>query len=188
MAIIAILYGYNFGKIPTKKILKKLQESNLPEEKARLLRFKNTKKDYEVIVDYAHEKYSIKEIANLAKKLSKNKTIGLVRFSHDRTNAQLKDYAKSIANMFDTIIVYNRKMQSKNKKPLKESIERTEQVALLVFKEIQKYAKRNITIHHIPSEQSALQEVKRIVQKGDVVVHISNKHAESIKMVKKILL
>lgn len=188
MAIVAILYAYNFGKTPVKKTLQKLQESNLPEEKARLLRFQNTKKDYEVIVDYAHEKYSIKEIAKLARGLAKNKTIGLVRFSHDRSDTQLKDYAKSIANLFDTIIVYNRKMQSTKKQPAEKSVNRVQQVASLVYNEIQKYAQKDTITHHIQSEKDALQYTKNIVQKGDVVVHISNKHTESIHLVKKILL
>jgi UDP-N-acetylmuramyl tripeptide synthase len=188
MAIIAILHAYHFGKNPLKKTINALEISSIPEEKARLLRFQNFKKEYDIIVDYAHEKYSLKEIAGLARNMTTNKTIGIVRFSHDRSEKQLKDYAKSIANIFDVIIVYNRSMHAKKKIPTHESVERVTTVGDIVFQEIQKHANKKTLMHRTQKESEALFYAKKIATKGDVIVHISNKHEKSIQLVKKILL
>ncbi|MBP6926037.1 MAG: hypothetical protein KBC22_03205 [Candidatus Pacebacteria bacterium] len=188
LAIISTLYAHRGMKKPSRAMLKKITETAIPEEKARLLRLKNTKKKYDIIVDYAHEKYSIIEISKLAKMLSTGKTIGLVRFSHDRTDAQLMDYARAIANTFDIIIVYNRAIQFSKKKPLQAGLDKVQHAADLVFKEIQKNIKKPRIVERAQDERSAIQMASKLVAQGDVIVHISNKHDHSIMLVKKYLL
>lgn len=63
-----------------------------------------------VLLDFAHEKYSLHELAMYARSLisSAGRVIGVVRLAPSRTKELIEDTAQFIAKDFDTFIVYDK--------------------------------------------------------------------------------
>jgi len=187
-SIAAAASHFDFIYTKTKKNVSRLSLYKLKKSGGRMVILKNIKRNFECILDYAHEKYSLKAVSNFAKKRSKNKTIGIVRFAPDRTNKQLCDYGKSLAKMFDIIIVYD-KIDGITRKPLTNKKARwyraVGEVSNIVFKALKEKKTKNI--YKTIKEVEAIQIANDLVEDGDVIVHISNKHEKSMNMVEQIL-
>lgn len=175
------------------EIAKRALEEYEPDEKnyGRLLCYKNEKKDISVIVDYAHEKNSIRSVGLLARKIAKNKTIGIVSFNPDRTDEQIKSHAKGISNIFDITIIFD-KIDGVSRKPDKDRrkvyYRETGEVSELIYNEMRSHTKEPNKIYKKTQEKEALRKAHEITKKGDVIIHIfGNDPSKSIKMVKDIL-
>jgi cyanophycin synthetase len=187
MFVIATIYSRFGTSKDFYKIISWIKDYKLNNKGGRLVVLNGKKSGVTAIIDYAHEKESLKEIANLAKGLSKNKTIGIVRFSHQRTDEQLIDYAKSISNSFDTIIVYD-KIDGKKKVSINRrgSVLKRDvgQVSQMVFDTI-KEERGEGNLYRILEENKAINEAFKISEKGDVIVHISDNHKKSYQTFKR---
>jgi cyanophycin synthetase len=190
MFTIATLYAENKLKKPDKQTIKNIKKYKLHKSGGRLTLLKNKKKNLKVLVDFAHEKYSLKEVAKLAKKLSTNKTIGIIRFAPERTEKLLQKTGKFIANEFDIIIIYD-KLDNTRKEynSVRFNIHRKKgDTSKIVYDAVEKEQTNDRQVHQIISEEDAIKYAFSIAKKGDCLVHIVNDdHEQSIAYIKKYL-
>jgi cyanophycin synthetase len=187
MLIIGGLYANYDKKIP-KKVLQLVTKTKLDRYGGRLTLLKS-KNDVKIIIDFAHEKYSINEVGKLAKKLirQEGKTIGVVRLALDRTDDLIKETGRYIANSFDSFVVYD-KIDGILRKPTlidprKKFQHITGRVSSLLFEAIHVINKNSI---RIAQEDLAIAEAARQAQPGDVVVVIANDDSkQTLKFVQK---
>ena len=190
MLAVGCVYG-EMGEFPNS--IKKTFEQYCSSEEngGRLLCYRNDKKGFSLIVDYAHEKYSLMAISQLASEIKRNKSIGIIRFAPDRVDKQLRDYSQSIANIFDITIIYD-KVDGLTRKPYKNKnhpyYRKVGEVSDIVFNEIRKYSQKKENVYKELTESDSLKKAFLLVEKGDIVVHIfGNDVDESIKLLKKIM-
>ncbi len=190
MAICGALYGLHRGKIPAQHI-KALTSYRFDPNGGRLTRLFNRDKSIQAIVDYAHEKQSLREVADLAKRLATGRTIGVVRLAPDRLNDVIRETGAYIANRFDHIIVYDKidGVTRKEYKGKKQNIHRAAgEVSGMLFKAIRTAQKGKRTVEHRIVEEDAVRAAMSAAQPGDVIVHICNDdHARSVRYVKNYL-
>ncbi len=174
MAVVAGYIALSKGK-NIAKLAKALTEIMLPEDGGRLTLFK-AKNEVLVLADYADEKYSLVQVANLAKGLTKSngKVIGVVRLAYDRTEKVVKDTAKFIAPHYDSFVVYDKiDGYFKQAKEIQSKIFTQENgKTSAIFSEALLKHTKNVT--RIVREDEALAEAAKQAKKGDVVVFIVN--------------
>lgn len=185
MFVVAGIFSYS-GKI-NQKIINLIANYKMDKFGGRLTMFEN-KAGTKILLDFAHEKYSLGEIAKLGNKLKKNRLIGVVRLAPDRTNRMITDTGKAIANMYDTLIVYD-KIDGKNKKRYVGKkinlVREVGEVSQIFYKGILS-AKRSGFAERIIIEEKAIERAAEISQNGDVVVIISgDDHKRTISYVRK---
>jgi len=186
MFILAGLYAAKNGRL-SKKILTTLKDYRLDNTGGRLTLLKN-KRGVKILIDFAHEKYSLKEVADLAKKLSQRKAIGILRLAPDRTDKMLLETGRFIANSFDHIFVYD-KIDGiiKNKyvsTGLTPSRKKGEVSSIFLRGILSK--KTDSRAKQIIIEEKAIAEAAKLAEPGDVVVIIcGDNHIRTLSYVKK---
>jgi UDP-N-acetylmuramyl tripeptide synthase len=187
MFILGGIYAYTNNKI-TKKQLADLKKYKLAKFGGRLTILENKKTNVKIIIDFAHEKYSLVEIGKLAKKLSTRKTIGIVRLAPDRTSKMLFETGQFIANSFDDLIVYD-KIDGINRKVYKGHDlipDRHPGDISKIFLEGILSKKTSGRAEQIIIEESAIKKAATLASSGDIVVVICGKdHKKTIGYVKK---
>jgi cyanophycin synthetase len=141
----------------------------------RLAVFKNSKGPT-IILDYAHEKHSLKELAFLGNKLKTRKLIGVLRLGKSSSNELISDVSKAVSKSFDHFIIYD-KIDGVSVKKYKR-----ERLSDLVRKkgEISKIFTQNLAhltknpVERIVQEEKAIKRASQIAKKGDVVAIIWN--------------
>jgi cyanophycin synthetase len=179
----AILAHCNMRLLVTVK--RALLASQLDHYGGRLTLLKN-QQEVSVLADYAHEKQSLRKIAELANKLKateSNKVIGVLRLAWDRDEALIKDTAKFIADSYDYFIVYDKidgywRRPSKRYRTYQRQFHQkvgkiSEQLAGALVKERDSGAVRRVL-----REDMALIAAAKIAKPGDVVVFIVNDDIE----------
>ena len=126
-----------------------------------------------IIADYAHEKQSLAQIGQLAKRTATGKTVGVVRLAHDRTDQLLQETGHVIAQSFDEVIVYD-KIDGHWRKPQIKKLRFPQIVGRTSEIVAQAAAERNPQVTRIIREDEALAHAAKIARPGDVVVHIVN--------------
>jgi UDP-N-acetylmuramyl tripeptide synthase len=186
MAVVAGVIAIHRGVVPAY-IKTALLATKFPEDSGRLSLFRN-KDNITIIADYAHEKFSLSEIALLARRLTQEegRVIGVVRLAYDRTNELIADTAKHIASTYDEFIVYD-KIDGfwKKAKPVqgKKFVQENGKISKIFSAELQKY---NNNVTRIVREDEAIDVASRIARKGDVVVVIVNDDIKrSVSFIKK---
>lgn len=173
MFVIGALYGI-FNKNIPQKIISCLENYELDKDGGRLTVLENSH-GVKIILDYAHEKFSLAQIAELGNKLKSNRIIGVVRLAPDRTDKMIIETGKFIANCYDDIIVYD-KIDGVNKKIYigkNTAIKRSAgEVSGLFLKGILSN-KKNGVAKRILVEEKAIKEAAQMARPGDVVVVIS---------------
>jgi cyanophycin synthetase len=188
MLIVAGLFALQGEKI-NGKIIKALKKYKFPEEGGRLTVFKN-KKGTKIILDYAHEKYSLAEIAKLARKMAgkKGETFGILRLAPDRTDKMIHDTGMHIANSFDNIVIYD-KIDGITKKQYigkKTNIVRGIGEVSNIFFDGVKKNKKSGKVERIIIEEKAIEKTSKLAEAGDVVIIIcGDNHANTVKWIKK---
>lgn len=186
MAIVSGYVALSKGK-HISKLAKSLTEIMLSEDGGRLTLFK-AKNGVLVLADYAHEKYSLVQVANLAKRLTKQngRVIGVVRLAYDRTEKVVKETAQFIAPHYDAFVVYDKiDGYFKQAKKIQSKIFTQEngKTSALFAGALLKHTK-NVT--RIVREDEALAEAAKEAKSGDVVVFIVNDDVKrSVGFVKK---
>lgn len=191
MFVIATLYADSGFKSVPKEQKTLIYNYKLDNTGGRLTIFENKKDNIKVMVDYAHEKYSLKEVGKLIKKLSSNKTIGVVRLAADRTNKLIDDTAKYISNIYDILVVYDRIDGVKRKKLVSRKtgiIRKAGETSMVFFNSLKKYKKNKNNVYRVLEEEDAFKKAMSLAESGDYLLHICDSdHNESINIVKKYL-
>lgn len=189
----AVVYAYHGYKMPKRDILDSFYSYKLDKAGGRLTVFSGKKSGVRVLLDYAHEKYSLREIASLAKTISENKTSGVLRLAPDRLDTQIDDIAKAIANKFDHIVVYDKLDGVHRGRLVSKKIDLVREVGEVsgvLFEGLKKYRKKDSdsAIERILVEEKALMKAISIAKRGDVIVYIPNQgHKQAVKYIKKYL-
>lgn len=133
-----------------------------------------------IIADYAHEKKSLVDIANLARtKTGKGgKVIGIVRLAHDRTDELMRETGRAVGEAFDELMVYEkidgywRQPKKVNDLRFPQIVGRTSEIFHGAILEKNPHAER------ILREDEAIAAVAKTVSPDDVVVVIVNDDIE----------
>lgn len=175
MAAAAAVVAYSGGQVPDG-LRDALESTRLDPYGGRLTVLGNAE-GVTILADYAHEKYSLSLVGDLARTLTSpgGKVIGIVRLAHDRTDELVRDTARIVAGHYDKFIVYEkidgywRKAVSTGRKLQFPQIEgRTSQVFTDALKE------KNSNVERIVREDEAIDRAVEIAKSGDVVVLIVN--------------
>ena len=188
MFIIGALWAEQGQKEISTSLLNSLKEYRLSETGGRLILLENKQRNLKVIVDYAHEKYSLRAVADLADKLASGKTIGVIRLAATKPTRSLQRIGRGIANEFDQLIIYDKidgvkRIRFKNTRH--NIIREVGDTARIVHQAIMK-SRQTDTAQVVIREDHAIAKAFELAQPGDVIVHIANDdHAKSIDLVKQ---
>ncbi|HLD25651.1 MAG TPA: Mur ligase family protein [Candidatus Andersenbacteria bacterium] len=171
--------------------LASIKSYRLDENGGRLIKLVNDKTGITMLLDFAHEKESLQQVASLAKRLSLGKTTGIVRLNPDRTDELITETGRSIANAFDTIIVYD-KIDAVHRHSLvidRWNLKRQAgETADIFHQSITQHQTATHAAHKIIEEEKAIATAVANAKAGDVIVHIVNDdHARSLALAKKYL-
>lgn len=177
ISAVGALYGYFEGNVPTG-MKKAIEAVRLDQYGGRLTLLKNAN-DVKILADYAHEKVSLKMVAELAQTLKKDggKVIGVVRLAHDRTDELMRETGEVVGEVYDRLIVYE-KIDGYWRKPktvgtrFPQIVGRTSKI----FTE--GIMKTNSNVERVLREDDALKLASSIAEPGDVVVAIVNDDIE----------
>jgi UDP-N-acetylmuramyl tripeptide synthase len=172
--IVGALWAHNGGRLPTAQ-RKLLKQSRLDPFGGRLTRLK-TRTGIHILADYAHEKYSLASIGDLARTLAdspSNRVIGVVRLAYDRTDQLIKDTALHIKPHYDEFVVYD-KIDGFWKKPKKTTGSfkmKTGYISGVLNSSLERAGAKTV---RIVREDEAIEYASSIARPGDVVVIIVN--------------
>ncbi len=187
MFVMGAVFAENDFKMPNR-IADRIKSFKL-EGGGRLRLLESNKTGIKVLVDYAHEKYSLRKVGQLASKLAEGKTIGIIRLAPDRTDKLLRDTGRYIANNFDVIIVYDKidgVLRDEVQNVRTGQIRKTGEVSRIVYEAIKKAQSKKHEVHQDIVEADAIAHAFDIAKRGDIIVHIVNDdHKRSESMIKK---
>lgn len=186
MAIVGGLYGCKNGRI-SSSLIKTLKKYKLDQDGGRLTLLEG-RNNIKVIVDFAHEKFSLREIGKLGKKMAKGKTIGVLRLAPDRTDKMIYETGQFIANNFSDIIIYDKIDGIVRDKYIGklQKIKRYVGDVSSIFYEGVKNKKRFGILERIIVEEEAVIRASELAKPGDVVIVIcGDDHKRTIGYVKK---
>lgn len=139
-----------------------------------LFKFKN----YNVLVDYAHNPHGLLALKDYLRTMPSSRTIGIIAGIGDRRDEDTILLAKIAASMFDHIIVrQEHSLRGKN----------IEDINALVAKGISSAA-RAVTYEFIPDETEAIQHALKIVKSGELLVALSDDYETVIRIINEHLL
>lgn len=186
MAIVAAVYGVT-GLEGLPRLGALLTATEMPEDGGRLTQFTNNQ-GVKIIADYAHEKYSLREVARLARTMTgKNgRVIGVVRLAYDRTEALIEDTAAYIAKDYDAFFVYDKIDGYWKKAKAIQSTIFTQENGKISRILAEALAQTNQQVTRIVREDEAIAAAAAYAKKGDVVIVIVNDDIKrSIRFIKK---
>ncbi len=186
---VSFVYAILYAEIGEKRFFKKikvitkiLQEYTVDQEGGRMVFVE--KDGYKIIVDFAHELESFKQIALLAKNISSNRVIGVLRIDPSRINKDILNTAKQIGKYYDFIYIYDKVDGEK----MKESIGVAEgkkrgigETAELFAQYLEKFGYQQYKV--VVKEDKAFKEAVKNVQDGDVIIYIGDgfNHQKTLK-------
>lgn len=186
MLILGGLYAFNEGKL-LKKDIETLKSYKLDNHGGRLTLLENKQK-VKILVDFAHEKYSLKEVADLGQKVCQNKTIGILRLAPDRTDRMILETGQYLSDCFDHIIVYDKIDGVNKKKYVSTGLTPSRyigEVSNIFLKGILSKRKKG-NAERIIIEENAIKKAAEIAQSGDVVIVIcGDDHKKTISYIQK---
>jgi len=185
-AIAALLAANNHRSVPPVQ-LAVLKKYRLPENGGRLTMLEN-ESGVRALLDFAHEKKSLRQVARLARRLSRGSTIGVIRLNPDRTDKLIQETGRYIANDFDAIIVYDKIDNIRRAGLIVQRwnlTRRPGETAELLFRSIKDKQKSGHSVQKIIQEEKAVAAACAKARSGDVIVHIVNDdHETSLNFVK----
>ncbi len=130
-----------------------------------------------IILDFAHEKYSLKALAEYAKSLTEDsgRVIGVVRLAPSRTDELIDDTAEFIATAFDSFVVYD-KVDGHWRKPglVKGYVDRYEEVGRIANRFAAALHGAGVNAVVRIREDEAIKEAIATATPADVIVYIVN--------------
>lgn len=141
-----------------------------------------------ILADYAHEKKSLVDIANLARtKVGEGgKVIGVLRLAHDRTDKLMRETGHAVADAYDQIMVYE-KIDGYWRQPKKVNSLRFPQIVGRTSEIFHgAIAEKNPNTERILREDEAIRAIAKTAGPEDVVVVIVNDDIKrSIEFIQK---
>ncbi len=127
-----------------------------------------------ILADYAHEKVSLKQVAELARGLTDGgQVIGVVRLAKDRTDKLIQETGETIADSYDRFIVFD-KIDGYWKKPAITTGSFPETVGKVSKAFAEALKSKNPNVERILREDKAIERAARIAKPEDVIVVIVN--------------
>lgn len=186
MFIIGGVYAHNNG-IFTKDNYLALKRYKMDHYGGRLTLLHNSR-GVRILVDFAHERFSLSEVARLGKVLSAGSTIGIVRLAPDRTDKMIFETGQYIANRFNNLIVYD-KIDGDIKKEYrgrKSTFSRKIGEVSQIFHDGILSKKKNGLCERIIREEDAIRRAAQLANSGDVVIAIcGDDHKRTLSLIKK---
>lgn len=106
-ALFILLGTENF--INQQQVVERTLKSYRPSKTGgRLVFLKDRKKKITILIDFAHEKESLKQVALLARQLTKKRIIGVLRIDPSRINEDIETTAAYIADAYDQMYIYDK--------------------------------------------------------------------------------
>lgn len=180
------LYGYFHGELPAE--FREVLESVRLDKYGGRLTVLNAANGATIIADYAHEKVSLRTIAQLANEIkgSNGKVIGVVRLAYDRSDTLIRETGDVIAKSYDQVVVYD-KIDGHFKQP--------KEIRGSLFKQEVGYTssvladailQNNPNVERIIREDQAIERAAEIAGPEDVAIVIVNDNIQrSIEFIKK---
>lgn len=173
LAALAAVYGHFEGSLPknTKEVFESVRLDNY----GGRLTLLDAENGVKILADSAHEKQSLKLVAELARTQIEQggKVIGVVRLAHDRTDELMQETGRYIAPHYDAFVVFDkidgywREAKRKGSRFV-EVVGRTSQIFADAIKE------KNPNVERIIREDEAIKRAAEIAKPGDIVVVIVN--------------
>lgn len=133
-----------------------------------------------VILDFAHEKYSLVEVAKLGHHLAgkSGRVIGVLRLAPSRTDELITDTAKHIAEWYDEYVIYD-KVDGHYRKPgsvkgVKGKNEAVGKVAELFSSALSTELGSAASVYKIIREDEAISKAISLSLDSDVIIYIAN--------------
>lgn len=187
--VCAALLAYHESDQLPQATIDAIESSTLDPYGGRLTRLRS-KNGVELIIDYAHEKYSFVEVGKLAKSLAgpQGTVYGVLRIAYDRTDELIEDTAKTIAKSYDKFVIYDKiDGHLKKAKEFKVSKRFTQEVGKTSLLFATALEKHTSDVTRIIREDEALAYAAQHAKSGDVVVCIpSDDIHRSVDFVKDI--
>lgn len=184
MFALAGIYAYREGNTGDADV-ERLKSFTFSPEGGRMVRLKSVD-GIEIIIDFAHEKYSLIEIAKLARKISCNRVIGVLRIAPGKKESTIHEIAVSISPFFEDVIVYD-KIDGIRRGPYRRGTADAREVG----ETADLFSKALITDGHVSvwkclAEEDAIRQAAVNARPGDCVVIIHNDHPlETYQLAKK---
>ncbi len=182
-------FGEKFFWEKRKDIFSLMKDYKVNKEGGRLVFLKDKISRKKVIIDFAHEKESLKQIALLAKNFGK-KVWGVLRLDPSRINEDIFRTAEYIYPFYDFINIYDKVDGA----AMKESWLKAEgkkrgigETAAKFAEGLKKSGYNNFKV--ILKEKDAFLDAFNKADKGDIIVYIDNgsNHKKAYEFVKKII-
>lgn len=179
------LYGYFDGNLPDN-LRQAFEAVRLDKYGGRLTLLQN-QRGVKILADYAHEKFSLRQIGELARTMTGEggRVIGVIRLAYDRTDELIQETAEYIAEAYDAFIVYD-KIDGYWRQPDSQINgsrfpQRIGYISQILANSLKTHSSR---VERIVREDEAVQYAAEISHPGDVVVVIVNDNIErSIKFI-----
>jgi len=167
-----------------KNEIEKLYQYKFDYNGGRLTLFKV--KDKFVLLDYAHEKYSLKSLAEFVENTGRHST-GVIRLDYKRTLKLIKDTGKFIAEDFDAVYVYDKIDGVKKKRTTYCGEERKKGlVSKILYEAIKTKRKKNKTVFRFLGEEKAFLHAFEKAPKAGIVVLIVDDLKADLALLKKL--
>lgn len=135
-----------------------------------LFKFKN----FQVLVDYAHNPHGYTAIEEYLANVNANRKIGIISGIGDRRDEDIRECALIACRMFDHVII-------RQEHDLRG---RTEQAINSLLLQGMMDACKKVTHEIIPKETDAIQRALALAGKGDMIVALSDEYAGVIDIIK----
>lgn len=177
VAAAALSYGLN------KEEIEKIYKYKFDYNGGRLTLFQV--KDKFVLLDYAHEKYSLKSLAEFVENTGRHST-GVIRLDYKRTLKLIKDTGKFIAEDFDAVYIYDKIDGVKKKSTTYCGEDRKKgAVSAILYDAIKNKRKKNKTVFRFLGEEKAFLRAFEKAPKGGIIVLIVDDLQSDLKLLKK---
>ena len=176
--------GYDITSNMVRRALRKYQ----PDKEGGRLTLFHAKNGTKILLDYAHEKYSLLEIAKLARQICTGRVIGVLRLAPDRTNEAIIETGKYISREYDYSIIYDKidGVRRKDYFGKNTKVKRgVGEVSSLFLKGITE-AGESILAEQIVLEEDAIKKASKVAREDDVVIVIAGDNKkDTIQYIKK---
>lgn len=190
LAVLLAQTSVSYVKKNRKKIQRFFDTYEVDPTGGRLVQVHSQKKDVTTIIDFAHERQSLKAVADLARQLAEERVIGVLRIDPRRLDKDIMGTAAEIGPYFDTLYVYDkvdgvRRKRSSSK--INGKFRGVGETVKLFAKGLSQIDHRDFTIEL--QEQNAFISAYEDAEDGDVIIYIAygDDHKGAYDFVKKVM-
>lgn len=160
MFVVGALWGKYKDTAVFDRALRILRDYRLDDEGGRMVSYE-TKDGVRVLVDFAHEKESLRYVALYARSLVEGRVYGVLRLDGSRPLVQVEETGRYISQYFDQCFVYD-----------KEAANDVDSEGLVASWFAESLKSNNVPAAVFSKDEDALRSARKIARKGDAVVYI----------------